>query len=355
MRSAIAIAAFAAGAIAVPYNKREYVTDVEVILHTEYVTVYATAAEAAAATTAAYNPAGKHYGHGANNWAPAPPVTTSVYEAPAPAPTTSSAEPTTSSEAAPVWTAPATTESSVYVAPTTSEEPVYVAPTTTSEAAPVWTAPATTEAAAPAAPAPTQESVQAPAETPAAQAPSAPSGGVPTSYSGLVVYQHNLHRANHSSPDLAWSDELATSAQIVAQSCNYAHNVDVNGGGYGQNIAAGVKPENIATIITDMFYNGEVGYFAAQYGKKNPDMDDFEKWGHFSQIVWAGTTHVGCATQDCSASGLSNTGGGVAPYFTVCNYKTPGNYAGQYASNIKKPSSDIGTILGQAFQALTGY
>jgi hypothetical protein len=147
---------------------------------------------------------------------------------------------------------------------------------------------------------------------------------VPTSYSGLVVYQHNLHRANHSSPDLAWSDDLAASAQIVASSCNYAHNVDVNGGGYGQNIAAGVQPANIATIITDMFYNGEVGYFADQYGKKNPDMDDFEKWGHFSQIVWAGTTHVGCATQDCSASGLSNTGGGVAPYFTVCNYKTPG-------------------------------
>jgi hypothetical protein len=329
MRSAIAIAAFAAGAIAAPFNKREYVTDVEVVLHTEFVTVYATAADAAAATTAAYNPAGKHYGHGGNTWAAAPvaTTTTAVYEAPAPAPT-SSAEPTTS-EAAPAWTAPpapATTESSVYVAPTTSEAPVWVAPTTTSEAAPAWTAPATTEAAAPAAPAPTQESVQAPAaaaETPAAQA-AAPSGGAPTSYSGLVVYQHNLHRANHSSPDLAWSDDLAASASIVAQSCNYAHNVDVNGGGYGQNIAAGVKPENIATIITDMFYNGEVGYFAGQYGKKNPDMDDFEKWGHFSQIVWAGTTHVGCATQDCSASGLSNTGGGVAPYFTVCNYKTPG-------------------------------
>jgi hypothetical protein len=73
-----------------------------------------------------------------------------------------------------------------------------------------------------------------------------------------------------------------------------------------------------------MFYNGEVGYFAKQYGKPNPNMADFEKWGHFSQIVWAATTTVGCATYDCSGQGLSNTGGGVAPYFTVCNYKNPG-------------------------------
>jgi hypothetical protein len=39
-----------------------------------------------------------------------------------------------------------------------------------------------------------------------------------------------------------------------------------------------------------------------------------------TQIVWKETTSVGCATVDCSASGLANTGGNVAPYFTVCNY-----------------------------------
>jgi hypothetical protein len=227
MRSTFAIAALAAGALAVPFNKREIVTDVEVVLHTEIVTVYATAGDAAAPTAAA----NKHYGHGGNTWgnAPAPAPTTTVIEAPAPAPTTAAA-PTTTSIEAPVWTAPATTE--VYVAPTTTESPVWVAPTTTeapvwvaptttsSEEAQAWTAPAVTEAAAPA---PTQESVQAPAPAPAP----ASSGDAPTDYAGLVVFTHNQHRQNHSSPALAWDADLAASAMEVAKSCNYAHNVYV--------------------------------------------------------------------------------------------------------------------------------
>ena len=99
---------------------------------------------------------------------------------------------------------------------------------------------------------------------------------------------------------------------------------EMDGGGYGQNIAAGVSADNISAVITDLFYNGEEPLFSAQYGREDPDMGEFELWGHFTQIVWSGTTEVGCFTADCSASGLGNTGSGVSPYFTVCNYKTPG-------------------------------
>jgi hypothetical protein len=98
------------------------------------------------------------------------------------------------------------------------------------------------------------------------------------------------------------------------------------GGGYGQNIAAGVEADNITAIITNLFYNGEVGWYDGLYGQAQPSMANFEHWGHFSQIVWKGTTHVGCYTQDCSGQGLANTGGNVSPYFTVCNYKSPGMY-----------------------------
>ena len=100
----------------------------------------------------------------------------------------------------------------------------------------------------------------------------------------------------------------------------------MNGGGYGQNIAAGVEPNNISAIITNLFYNGEVSNYDGLYGEANPSMALFEEWGHFTQIVWKATTHVGCATQDCSGKGLANVGGDVAPYFTVCNYKSPGKH-----------------------------
>lgn len=107
----------------------------------------------------------------------------------------------------------------------------------------------------------------------------------------------------------------------------------MDGGGYGQNIAAGVDGDSVARVITDMFYNGEVNYYENLYGQESPDMSNFESWGHFSQIVWATTTKVGCATQYCSG-GLANTGSNVPPYFTVCNYDPPGNYAGEY-DNVK--------------------
>lgn len=99
---------------------------------------------------------------------------------------------------------------------------------------------------------------------------------------------------------------------------------DAMGGGYGQNIAAGVEADNITAIITNLFYNGEVNWYDGLYGQASPSMANFEHWGHFSQIVWKGTTQVGCYTQDCSSKGLANTGGNVSPYFTVCNYKSPG-------------------------------
>jgi len=317
MRSTFALAAFAAGAVAIPYEKRDYFTKVDIVYQTDIVTVYATEGQAPAATPAA--PAasdsdsrpGQHWGHGGNHWS-------NTWTAEAPSST---------------YVAPAET-SSVYVAPTTSE---YVAPATTEAPAP------TSEYVAPTTPA---------WSAPAAPSSSAPSYAAPASndYSGIAVNQHNLHRANHSSPDLAWDEGLAKSAADIAASCVYAHNTEMDGGGYGQNIAAGVEPKDIATIITDLFYNGEVNYYSGMYGQAQPDMTDFEKWGHFSQIVWADTTHVGCATQHCPG-GLGNVGSDVAPYFTVCNYKNPGNYANEYGKNIGAPLNQP-TVQGNAVIAV---
>jgi len=69
-------------------------------------------------------------------------------------------------------------------------------------------------------------------------------------------------------------------------------------------------------------YNAEISNFPQPYGVDNADTSNFESWGHFSQIVWAATTQVGCYTQYCP-NGLANADG-VPPYFTVCNYQPPG-------------------------------
>jgi hypothetical protein len=100
-------------------------------------------------------------------------------------------------------------------------------------------------------------------------------------------------------------------------------NSQAGGGGYGQNIGAGAPPDGVPALITNEMYNDEIGFFPLPYGQAQPDMSNFESWGHFSQIVWQSTTSVGCATVNCP-NGLANTGAGVSPWFTVCNYSPPG-------------------------------
>jgi hypothetical protein len=94
-------------------------------------------------------------------------------------------------------------------------------------------------------------------------------------------------------------------------------------------MAAGTPAENISSVITDLFYNAEEPIFAANncYGEDDPNPDVFEQTGHFTQMVWCDTTHVGCYTAHCGQDGLpplTNAGDNVPPYFTVCNYRNPG-------------------------------
>lgn len=174
---------------------------------------------------------------------------------------------------------------------------------------------------------------------------SSSSFSAPAAYTSAVLVAHNVHRTNHSAPAISWSPSLAQIAADEAAVCYFAHNVTGGGGGYGQNIAAGVAPNGVAVIISDLFYNGEVNYFAGNYGLANPNFTNFEHWGHFSQVVWKASTSVGCATVDCSASGLGGIGSGVAPWFTVCNYESPGNFGGEYADNIGVPLNQS-TVTG---------
>jgi uncharacterized protein YkwD len=70
--------------------------------------------------------------------------------------------------------------------------------------------------------APTTYAAPEPTPTPAAAAPSAPSDD---SYEGTVLYHHNVHRANHSAPDVTYNDEIAGYAAQVAKSCKFAHDL----------------------------------------------------------------------------------------------------------------------------------
>jgi hypothetical protein len=48
--------------------------------------------------------------------------------------------------------------------------------------------------------------------------------------------------------------------------------------------------------------------------------------GHFTQVVWRATTHVGCGTASCTGLVL-----------WVCNYDPPGNVERGYRANVLPP------------------
>ena len=119
----------------------------------------------------------------------------------------------------------------------------------------------------------------------------------------------NEHRANHTANPLVWDDNLACQAQRQVDSCVFDHRTYIGGGGYGQNIASGV---DIAGSV-EMWYS-EVDNFAGKYGLQNPpvdkDADGNElSCGHFTAMVWAYSTSLGCASKMCD--------GGE---YIACNY-----------------------------------
>src|ERR1051326_892209 len=46
-------------------------------------------------------------------------------------------------------------------------------------------------------------------------------------YVAMILHHHNVHRANHSAPELAWNQSLANAAQDWAANCNFKHHVYV--------------------------------------------------------------------------------------------------------------------------------
>lgn len=90
-------------------------------------------------------------------------------------------------------------------------------------------------------------------------------------------------------------------------------------------------------MITNLMYNDEIEFFPTPYGASDPSMADFDKWGHFSQIVWKATTHVGCATVTCNNLGNADSSSPLP--FTVCNYSPVGNVGGEYGANVLAPGT----------------
>lgn len=194
--------------------------------------------------------------------------------------------------------------------------------------------------------------------------------GIYGDYEGFILAWHNVHRQNHSVPDMTYDNTLAEYAAILSSSCKYGHNQyvlplyyrnirtnniprTIGGGGYGQNIGAlgstdptftsRVPEREAAYTINFGWYNNEFQYYLpSYYGQPTPDLTNFDEYGHLTQVVWKGTTTVGCGTSYCPAGSIF-----AAPFpawYTVCNYGPAGNVIGAFDTNVLPPQG-AATIL----------
>lgn len=171
-------------------------------------------------------------------------------------------------------------------------------------------------------------------------------------FESTALYHHNIHRSNHSSPEISWNGEIAGYAANTAATCKFAHDMDQGRGGYGQNIAlwgvsSGAEKLGATGAVkmaaTNMWYDGEFNSFLpSYYGQDTPDMSNFESWGHLSQMVWADSTGLGCAVQFCPRGTAYDN---LDAWFTVCNYSPPGNVGGAYGKNINRPKGDASVVV----------
>lgn len=130
-----------------------------------------------------------------------------------------------------------------------------------------------------------------------------------------LVERHNYWRSEVGVEPLQWSDNLAASAYewaltLQKDDCGFYHS-EVS---YGENLWMGTTGFFTPTDAIDSWASEKEDY---NYEKNSCNKG--KVCGHYTQIVWATTTQVGCASiEDCDGMTL-----------WVCQYNPPGNWVGK--------------------------
>ena len=151
----------------------------------------------------------------------------------------------------------------------------------------------------------------------------------------VAVSQHNTYRATHKSPNITISDSLNSSAQAwaenIASSGQFAHSTNRNN--VGENIYASfttqtsIDPTTLGNEAVSKWY-GEV----KDYNYASPGFSS--NTGHFTQVVWKGSTQLGCG----AAQGTKTMNGTTYnAFYVVCQYAAAGNMQGQFPDNVLQP------------------
>jgi len=139
----------------------------------------------------------------------------------------------------------------------------------------------------------------------------------------VMLAGHNVARGSVGLRPLLWDDRLAAAAgsqaAAMARTGVFAHSAGIAGSGQGENLWMGTRGGYGYAEMVGRWVAERRDYIDAP----TPAFSRTGQWqdvGHFTQIMWRGTTHVGCALAS-----------GAADDYLVCRYSPAGNVVGQRA------------------------
>jgi pathogenesis-related protein 1 len=151
---------------------------------------------------------------------------------------------------------------------------------------------------------------------PAPTEPESKDGGekMATGYAERMVEELNKVRRDHLVGPVTWSNELSEAAgvwgrELIKNGCTLKHDPAKK---HGENLAKGYRTPEAAVAE----WAGE----EKDYDYSSNTCADGKVCGHYTQIVWADTTEVGCQQYDCPAD--------KQPVL-VCRFFPAGNVIGQ--------------------------
>ena len=154
-------------------------------------------------------------------------------------------------------------------------------------------------------------------------APSRSHGG--NSFQAQLLLAHNIERQSFNAAPMIWDSKLALDAGAYAAELagtgHWRHSSPDRRAGQGENLWMGTRA---AFSLADM-----IGSWSSE--KRNfrpgvfPNVSRNGYWhgvGHYTQIVWPTTTHVGCGLRSSAEWD-----------YLVCRYSSPGNIIGDRIGN----------------------